>query len=94
MPSYDIAHINEQGQDIIIVPVDSDFGLQQEREQKLFIASFQRHCMSAGLHGVVVPVWEDYSGIFHSLCPNTWTPFFETITMGYVLANINRKVSW
>lgn len=26
MPSYEVAHVHEQGQDLIIVPLDSQFG--------------------------------------------------------------------
>lgn len=94
MPSYDVAHINEQGQDIIIVPVDSDFGNSPKSEQDLFIVDFQRRCIYAGLRGVVVPVWINFYGNLGFIAPFEWHPFFQSLTMESVQVNINGNVHW
>lgn len=94
MPSYDIAHLHEQGQDMIIVPVDSKFGSLQKREQDLFVTDFQGHCVSAGLRGIVVPVWLDSFRRFCFLAPPAWHSFLLSIDMSFVVGNINKKIDW
>jgi hypothetical protein len=89
MPSFDVAHLREQGQDMIIVPVNSSFSRQSTSEQQSFIREVQEAATSAGLGGTVVPVW---NGGF--IAPRPWHPFFRSLSPRTVAANINRKLSW
>jgi hypothetical protein len=93
MPQFKVAHLREQGQDMVIVPVSSAFGSQPSDEQDAVISDLQRHSMAAGLRGTVVPVWKS-GGRFHFIAPRQWHPFFASLSMRHVAANINRMLSW
>ena len=93
MPEIEIAHIHEQGQDMIIAPLNSSFGAKPSNEQQATIAAIQRAAMGAGLRGRVVAVWQSGSS-FSFIAPQQWHAFFRSIDMNWVLANINRKLTW
>lgn len=85
MPTFDVAHIREQGQDIIIVVVD-------RQPSKADIRFLQLCANSAGLRGTVVPVW-DSCGRMAFLAPSQWHPFFRSLTWDLVLASVNRQLT-
>ncbi|MGA3188264.1 MAG: hypothetical protein ABSF22_14255 [Bryobacteraceae bacterium] len=91
MPNYDIAHVNEQGIDLIIVPLESRFGLLSESEQVSEMFALQQHAQDASLRGTVIPVWES-GGRMAVRAPDRWHPFFESINLAWVAANINRNL--
>ncbi len=41
MPRFQVAHLHEQGQDIIIVPLADSFGSKSEAEQDEIISELQ-----------------------------------------------------
>lgn len=94
MPSYNIAHIHEQGADIIIIPLDSSFGNKSSIEQNKIQKELQLRATSAGLAGIVVPVWDDAFGHLFFLAPQNWKGFFDSINMDFIRASINRTLSW
>lgn len=79
MPSYDVAHLGEQGQDIVIVVVDRSFGSKANSEQSELCASLQGCASAAGLAGTVVPVWEASEGRMGFLAPDPWHLFFGNL---------------
>jgi hypothetical protein len=85
MATYDVAHIHQQGQDIIMVLVDRE----PTRAQ---MAALQYGATSAGLRGTVVPVWEQF-GRPHFIAPHPWHPFFRSLSWDVILANVNRKLT-
>lgn len=93
MPSFDAAHVREQGVDLIIVPLNSSFGHKPECEQAELIDAMQLAANSAGLAGTVVPMWNVGSRTAFIAPPN-WHPFFRSIGWNEVLANVNKKISW
>jgi hypothetical protein len=93
MPRLKVAHLREQGQDMVIVPLDSSFGLKSEQEQKEIIDELQIRSRAAGLKGTVIPVWEN-SGRIHFIAPHRWHPFFQSLSMHQIWANINKEISW
>lgn len=94
MPSLKIAHIREQGQDMIIAPLDGSFGRKPSADQHDAIEDIQRAARSAGLRGTVVPVWDGSGGRFTFIAPQQWHPFFRSIDMRWVHANVNRTLTW
>src|ERR1700754_307048 len=58
MASWKIAHLHQQGQDMIIVPLESAFGNKPGGMQSEFIEALQICAADAGLAGIVVPVWK------------------------------------
>jgi hypothetical protein len=93
MSSFDVAHIREQGVDLIVVPLDRSFGYKSAADQNQISAELQACAASAGLAGTVVPVWEDGSGRMMFLAPHSFHPFFQSINWEFVAANINRNLT-
>ncbi len=92
MQTYDIAHIREQGVDLIIIPVDSSFGIKSIHEQNILTHRLQSCSKSSGLSGTVVPVWDSGGGRMSFVAPQRWHPFFSSITLDFVFMNINRRI--
>lgn len=92
MSRFKIAHIREQGVDLIIVPLESSFGYKSNREQNEIIVGLQACASSAGLAGTVVPVWRE--GSSHKfIAPYNWHPFFKTFGWNDILRNINKELT-
>ena len=94
MPRFNVAHLHEQGQDMIIVPLESGFRYKSAQDQHDITADIQRHAGGAGLRGTVVPVWDNGGGRMAFIAPRPWHPFFQGINMRFVAANINREIFW
>lgn len=92
MRKFQIAHIHEQGQDLIIIPLEDRFALLTAEQQDDEVAILQRGATSAGLKGVVVPVWQS-GGQMHFRAPQPWHPFFRSIDAAFIAANINRELT-
>lgn len=93
MPNIRVAHLRQQGQDMVIVPLDQTFGYKSEREQSDVIDELQMRSASAGLRGTVVPVW-DSSGRMAFIAPQPWHPFFRSISLAQVYSNLNKELHW
>ena len=93
METFDVAHIRQQGVDLIIIPVKSTFGTQIPQEQQRICSYLQRAATSAGLAGTVVPVWDSGFGRMSFWAPRNWHPFFKSIDLNFVGMNINRKLT-
>lgn len=89
MPSFRVAHLREQGQDMVIVPMDSSFGQRTSSDQQGFVSEMQSRSVAAGLRGRVAVVWP---GGF--IAPNPWHPFFRDLSIQLVHANCNKIVTW
>jgi hypothetical protein len=93
MPSFDVAHIHKQGQDMIIIPMNRSFGNMTHQQQAEQTALLQEYAASAGLAGTVVPVWDAGGGRMAFLAPKPWHPFFRSINLRFVAINVNRRLS-
>lgn len=91
--TFEVAHLHEQGQDMIIVAVDSSFAHKSSSEQSGVQATIQACARAAGLRGTVVPVWDAGGGRMGFRAPNPWHPFFRSLTLAHVAANINRSLT-
>ena len=94
MTTLDIAHIHEQGQDIIIALMDRSFGNEGHTSQIRQKQEIQFRCVQAGLRGIVFPAWQTHNGSMSFMAPNAWHPYFNSITPEYIYANLNRRLSW
>jgi hypothetical protein len=92
MSTYEVAHIREQGVDLIIVALSSSFGHMSDTEQERIIGGLQIHANQAGLRGTVVPVWDSGFGRMGFRAPLPWHSFFKSINLRFVALNINRKL--
>ena len=93
MAKFKIAHIKEQGRDLIIVPLESSFEHKSKEEQSKTVLGLQACATSAGLAGVVVPIWE-YGGSFRFIAPKNWHAFFLSPGIYQrLLASINKELA-
>ena len=86
MPSYDVAHIHTQGQDVIIVlvsgkPTDAQY------------AQLQACARSAGLAGRVVAIWRTGSTGMGYLGPQEWQSYCRSLSWDYFAANTNKRLT-
>lgn len=93
MPSFNIAHIREQSEDMIIVPLDSNFENQTPVQQAAFMADLQRRARTAGLAGTVVLIWETGSRT-KFIGPQPWHSFLKGLSMLQVQQSLNKTLSW
>jgi hypothetical protein len=92
MPIFKIAHIHEQGVDLIIVPMNRDFGDRPKSDQQAIIAELQAQCIVAKLAGTVVPIWDYGRGQMGFIAPQSWHPFFQSISLSWVSSHLNREL--
>ena len=57
MPSFDVAHIREQGQDMIIFPVNDSFARKSNSEQDRVLSILEERAHGAGLAARAVAIW-------------------------------------
>lgn len=93
MPSLKVAHVRQQGIDLIIAPLEHDFGYKTLQDQQEIVGEIQMRSRSAGLAGTVVPVW-DSGGRMSFIAPQKWHPFFQSLSLRAVWANVNQEISW
>lgn len=92
MTTFKIAHIKEQGQEMVIVPVNPAFGRKSQAEQQETMDALRFAARSAGLAGTVVAIWADGSRVGF-IAPRPWHPFFQSAGIySLVMGNINREL--
>jgi hypothetical protein len=94
MPALKVAHVRQQGVDLIIAPLNHDFGYKPQQDQQDIVGEIQVRARSAGLAGTVVPVWDNGGGRMGFIAPKNWHPFFRSLNLREVWANVNREISW
>lgn len=93
MTTFKLAHLHEQGQDMIIVPVNPSIGRKPQHEQHALTEKLQNAATSAGLRGTVAIIWRDRHQIGF-VAPRPWHPFFHSDHIyDLVLANLNRELT-
>ena len=90
--TYEVAHLREQGQDMIIVPVKSSVASKTQQQQNEIKSSLQMYAENAGLAGTVCLVWST-GNRFGFLAPTPWHGFFRSINMNFVALNVNKKLT-
>jgi hypothetical protein len=94
MPTLKVAHVREQGVDLIIAPLDQNFEYKTGQDQQAIVGEIQMRSSQAGLAGAVVPVWDGGGGRMAFIAPKSWHPFFRSLNLRAVWANVNREISW
>jgi len=91
MPTFKVAHIREQGQDMIIFPLNSAFGRQPETEQQDELAALKYQAHAAGLAGQAVAVWDAGGGRMGFMGPPQWQGFLRSLNLRAVMASVNSR---
>lgn len=94
MPSLKVAHIHEQGQNMIIFPLDHRFAALSQGEKDSELQILEIRANNAGLAGHAVAVWDAGSGRMGFIGPRQWHDFLQSIGLRWVLANLNKEISW
>lgn len=92
MAAFKVAHINQQGQNMVIVPLEASFGTKPPSEQAGLIEQLQLCSESAGLAGKVVPVWR-VGQSFRFIAPPQWKAFFQSLTWNQIARSINKQLT-
>jgi len=93
MPSVKVAHIREQGQDMILVPLDSSFANRVDSDKSATLDELQVRANSAGLRGQVVLLWPN--GLGHQFIgPRPWHPYLASVSFEIVARSVNKVISW
>ncbi|MGI2870794.1 hypothetical protein ACRTC8_18405 [Vibrio cholerae] len=90
--TYEVAHIREQGQNMIIIPVNPTVNSYSQARLNELKQNLQYYANDAGLAGEVCLVWQT-GNTFHFLAPTQWQAFFRSINMRFVAMNINKKLT-
>ena len=92
MTRVPIAHLKQSGVDLIIIPLDKTFGHKSRLQQNQVISELQMRSTAAGLRGTCVPVWDSGGGRMGFIAPQNWHPFFNSVNLTWVAANVNREL--
>ncbi|AEJ02194.1 hypothetical protein Nit79A3_2422 [Nitrosomonas sp. Is79A3] len=92
MSTYEVAHIHEQGQHMIIIPLNSNFAKKTQDDQIKIKNSLQACANDAKLKGVVVPVWKDGNNMMFIAPPN-WHAFYKSVSWDWVITNLNKTLT-
>lgn len=89
---FDVAHVREQGQDMIVFPLNSQIQYRSDQERGQMMYALQRCASSARLGGTVVMIWEA-NGRTMFMAPRQWHGFFSSVDMLWVAKNVNKKLT-
>ena len=91
MATFRIAHIKEQGVNVIIVPLGAAFGALTEDGRQHIIVALEAAALAAEYRGRVVPMWLERQRA-RSIAPPEWVVFFSTLKWRDVVKNLNREL--
>jgi hypothetical protein len=92
MQKIKVAHVKEQGQEMIIIPLDSSFDRKVHSEKMEIEQHFQYAAKEAGLSGTVVLIWQS-NQYTKFIAPREWHPFFKSEGIfEMVMFNLNREL--
>ena len=93
MPSFDVAHVREQGQNVLLFPLNSGIHHKTDREKAEILAELEARANAAGLAGTAAIVWE-FGRRTHTYGPRNWQGFLSSLTMTAVLQSVNQQIRW
>ncbi|TEA78688.1 hypothetical protein [Allopusillimonas ginsengisoli] len=89
MTQLKVAHIREHGRDLIIIPLDSSFHDKSRNERKAALKAMQECVSSAGLDGIIVPVWRAGHNRYF-IAPEEWHSFIKTLSWHTIISRLNK----
>lgn len=93
MTSFRVAHLHEQGNDMIIIPLGEEFGSKSPPEQEQTVGALRTAAKASGLRGVVIPIWPQEDKL-RFLAPKIWHPYFKRMTWDWLRANLNTEITF
>ena len=93
MSAIKIAHVKAAGTEFVFVPLAAEVARLATAEQGAVFAQVREICHSAGLAGVVVPVWRGANGLAF-LADNKLQPLLARfLTVDFLRKNLNRQLT-
>jgi hypothetical protein len=93
MPTFKLAHVREQGQNMLLFPLGGNVAHKTTQEQHGILAELEDRAHAAGLAGRAAIFWES-GGRTRSLGPKAWANFLRSMSMNAVLRSVNKSISW
>ncbi len=93
METFQVAHLDIQDVQLVVVFLGSDFDRKTEREKLEFHAALERSAGSAGLAGDVVILWQDPSNHTRFIAPPQQHPFFQIMKYEQLIAQVNGTIA-
>ncbi len=89
--TYQVAHVKQQGQDMLLILMDDLFWRRSEADQHAAMEMLQAAADKEGLGGHVVCVSQKGSKtMFRGPAP--WAPFLQTLDWATVAKNVNARI--
>ncbi|MDQ8937272.1 hypothetical protein [Acinetobacter rudis] len=85
-------YIQEQGKNIIIIPMEQNFEYKNKHQQLDILKSLELLISNSEFIGTVVLVWLSGDKMKY-IAPLSWHPFFNSLTWNYVIKNLNRQLA-
>ena len=93
MQKFKVAHIREQGQDMIIVFVNAQVGTWSDERREQLSEQLQICANSANLAGLVVLMWQTPLGHSKFSAPKQWHTFLQSVSYQMLAGNINKELT-
>jgi hypothetical protein len=92
METFQVAHLNVQNVNLIIIFLNTAFDSKTSQEQHAVQVALQAASRTAGLAGNVVPVWLDPFGETKFIAPRQQHPYFQSASYDQLAMQINRTL--
>jgi len=89
---YKIAHIREQGKDVILIPITNVNNELTNEKLNEIRRIFQTHAIQTKLSGDVCLVWE-FNNKLCFLAPNQWKAFCTSLNMRIIKQYLNQEMT-
>lgn len=87
-----IAHLQELGHKVILVPMDRTFASLTDAEQQETIRRIEAGAAKSAVDGTVVVAWQEGSG--HCVIgAQALLPYLNTLTWPQIMASLNAEIS-
>jgi hypothetical protein len=93
MATFEVAHLNIQNVNVVIVFLGQTFDQQTQQQQRAFQDALQVCASNAGLAGNVVLVWQDSFQRIKFLAPPQQHPYFSTVNYAHLYRQVNTKLA-
>jgi hypothetical protein len=94
MPVFNVATVNVEGTDLVMIILDASFGAKSPQLQTEILMEFQTKANAAGYKGHVIPVWSSAAGKINFMAPRNLHPFFNSITPQYIAEHFRKQLVW
>ena len=78
---------------MLLFPLDGAIHHKTDAQKSGILGELEMRSHAAGLAGSAAILWE-CGGRMHFMGPRPWRAFLQSISMLWVMRNLNREISW